>query len=213
MNELLELPDTNKELDGKKYMIDNEGNLCPYENIKEVDLLRHELVRELMHGALSVQQRLRSFKRQVLDELHSFADLSAEKYGAKLGGRKGNVQFFSFDQKLRIQIQVHETLQFDERLQAAKALIDECLSHWAEGANQNLRVLVLDAFKVNKQGRIDTKHILSLRRLEISDDRWKSAMEAISESLSVQHSKEYVRFYIADENGQYQPVSLDIAAL
>ncbi|MEM9423830.1 MAG: DUF3164 family protein [Spirochaetota bacterium] len=212
-SELLELPEGKKEVEGQKYLLDGAGNLCPVENIKEVDLLRHELVRELMHGALGVQQKLRSFKRQVLDDLHSFVDLSSEKYGAKMGGRKGNVQFLSFDQRLKIQLHVQETLAFDERLQAAKALIDECLSAWSEGANQNLKVLVLDAFKVNKQGRIDTKRILSLRKLEIHDERWMRAMEAIGESLSVQHSKEYVRFYIADEGGIYHPISLDIAAL
>ena len=208
-----ELPDSVRKIDGQKYMEDNEGNLCPLANIKEVDLLRHEMVRELMHGALGVQERIKSFKRYVLNNLHSFVELSSEKYGARIGGRKGNVQFLSYDQRLKIQLQVSETLAFDERLQAAKMLIDGCLSEWAQDANANLKVLINDAFKVNRQGRIDIRRILGLRKLEITDERWQNAMQAIGESLSVQHSKEYVRFYIADEQGQYQAITLDIAGL
>ncbi|WGK69461.1 DUF3164 family protein [Candidatus Haliotispira prima] len=208
-----QLPEVKKELNGEMYMKDGAGNLCPLSNIKEVDLFRDELVQDLMLRAINVQEQLRSFKRLVLDNLHSFVELSAEKYGAKIGGKKGNVQFLSFDQTLKICIHVQEKLAFDERLQAAKILIDECLSDWSQNANTNLQVLITDAFKVNKQGRIDTRRILSLRKLEIHDPRWHRAMEAIGESLSVQHSKEYVRFYIADEQGQYEPVSLDIAGL
>lgn len=207
------LPTAEKEINGQKYMLDGQGNLCPLQNVREVDMLRHELVHELLGQALETQETLREFKRRVLADLHSFVDLSTEKYGAKIGGKKGNVQFLSFDSKLKIQLQVHETLAFDERLQAAKSLIDECLQDWAKGANANLQVLVSDAFKVNKQKRVDTKRILSLRKLEIHDERWQNAMSAIGESLSVQHSKEYVRFYIANERGEYMPVSLDIAAL
>ena len=207
------LPKAETEINGQRYLLDAQGNLYPLENIKEVDMLRHELVRELLVQALETQETLRAFKRKVLNDLHSFVDLSTEKYGARIGGRKGNAQFLSFDNKLKIQIQVHETLAFDERLQAAKALIDECLQDWAKDANTNLKVLIADAFKVNRQRQVDTKRILSLRKLEIHDERWQNAMSAIGESLSVQHSKEYVRFYIAGEQGEYVPVSLDIAAL
>ena len=208
-----QLPTAETEINGQKYMLDGQGNLYPLKNIKEVDMLRHELVHELLGQALEAQKTLREFKRKVLDDLHSFVDLSTEKYNAKIGGKKGNVQFLSFDNKLKIQIQVHETLAFDERLQAAKSLIDECLQDWARGANANLQVLISDAFKVNKQQQVDTRRILSLRKLEIHDERWQNAMSAIGESLSVQHSKEYLRFYIANERGEYMPISLDIAAL
>ena len=207
------LPRAEAEINGEKYMINAEGNLCPIGNIKEVDLLRHELVHELLGGALDAREKLQAFKNKVLSDLHSFVELSTEKYGAKIGGKKGNVQFLSFDNKLKIMLQVHEKLAFDERLQAAKALIDECLQDWAKTANANLQLLVTDAFKVNKQKQVDTKRILSLRKLKIEDGRWQNAMNAIGESLSVQHSKEYVRFYIANEHGEYQPISLDIAAL
>ena len=160
-----------------------------------------------------MQQQLHNFKKQVLDNLHSFVDLSLEKYGTKLGGKKGNISFLSFDHNIKIILHVQETLVFDERLQAAKALIDECLFDWIQNANTNLQVLINDAFKVNNQGKIDTKRILSLRKLEIHDQRWQKAMEAIGESLSVQHSKEYVRFYLQDGNGEYKGISLDFAAL
>jgi hypothetical protein len=38
-------------------------------------------------------------------------------------------------------------------------------------------------------------------------------MEAITESIQVSGSKEYLRVYTREENGEYKPVPLDVAAL
>jgi hypothetical protein len=38
-------------------------------------------------------------------------------------------------------------------------------------------------------------------------------MEAISDSIQISGTKEYVRFYIRDEQGKYQGIPLDFAAL
>jgi hypothetical protein len=38
-------------------------------------------------------------------------------------------------------------------------------------------------------------------------------MEAISDSLQISGTKEYLRFYVRDERGKYQGMPLDFAAL
>ncbi|HDL4195665.1 TPA: DUF3164 family protein, partial [Mannheimia haemolytica] len=45
------------------------------------------------------------------------------------------------------------------------------------------------------------------------DARWNQAMTAISDSVQVIGSKGYIRFYKRDENGKYQPISLDMAGV
>ena len=113
-----------------------------------------------------------------MGDVAAFVALSAEQYGAKVGGNKGNLTITTYDGRYKVQRQVSETLVFDERLQAAKALIDECITEWTEGSRDEIRALINDAFQVDKEGRINTGRVLSLRRLKIDDERWRQAMLA-----------------------------------
>ena len=193
---------------------DGKGNLVPERNVKPEDALEDELVRRLCHSATSLSNTLGAFKETALEEAQAFRSLVAEKYGAKKGGAKGNLTLRSYDGRLEMQVAVADSLSFGVELQAAKELIDGCVARWAEGANDNLRVLVNDAFQVNQQGRIDTGRVLGLRRLDIDDGEWRSAMEAISDAVRVTSSKTYLRFYERDPaSGAKTPIALDVAAV
>lgn len=192
---------------------DSRGRLVPESQIKDVDLMRDQVVRELTAEALAVQAILARFKQKAFDTINAFVDLSAEKYGAKLGGSKGNVSLLTFDGTLRVQLAIQESIQFDERLQAAKELIDECLREWTVGARPEIATLVQDAFRVDAAGKLRTGSVLALRRLDITDPRWLQAMQAIGDAVQVVGSKSYVRFHRRDANGQYQAISLDIAGV
>lgn len=196
------------------YRIDAKGHLVPDAMIKPIDRTRDELVQELAHQARGVSATLRDFKTKVFCDINAFVELSAEQYGVKMGGKKGNITLHSFDGALKVQVAIAEHLVFDERLQAAKLLIDECIKAWSQGSRAEIQVLVQDAFQTDKEGKINTGRVLGLRRLNITDDKWQTAMRAIGESLQVVGSKEYVRFYerIGDSD-QYRPISLDVAAV
>ena len=194
------------------YMADGVGRLVPVESIKEVDLVRNGLVIELMKRADTISQLLIEFKKNVMEDIQAFVELCAEKYGANLGGKVGNVTLTSYDGKFKLVRSMDDFLRFDERLQAAKALIDDCLRRWSEDSGSEIRTLINDAFQVDKAGRINTKRILSLRRIHIEDETWKEAMQAISDSIQVESSKAYVRFYQRDAKGDYQQLNLNIAA-
>jgi hypothetical protein len=130
-----------------------------------------------------------------------------------LGGKKGNLTLVSFDGRFKVIVAQSETLVFDERLLAAKELIDQCIRGWSEGASTELLALVNDAFRVDQAGKLSSGRILGLRRLDIQDKKWKKAMEAISESVQVASSKRYIRFYVRlEDSEEYAPVSLDVAS-
>ena len=140
--------------------------------------------------------------------------MSAAEYGVKIGGSKGNVTLLSFDGRYKIQRAIAESLSFDERLQAAKELIDQCITDWSQGSSPEIRALVNDAFQVDQAGKINTGRVLGLRRLDIKDERWLKAMTAISEAVQVVGSKAYVRVYErVGDTGQYQPIPLDVAGV
>lgn len=201
------------EINGKTYWEDAKGSLIAEELIKDIDKERDELVEGFAARALTLQGEMRAFKNRVFDDVAAFVALSAEKYNVQIGGRKGNITLHSFDGKYKIQVAVADHIRFDERIHAAKAQIDECLHEWSSDARPELRSLIDNAFQVDKEGNLSTARILSLRRVDIQDDRWTNAMQAIADSVQVVGSKDYIRFYERDEQGKYQPISLDMAGV
>ncbi|MDA8412992.1 MAG: DUF3164 family protein [Desulfobacteraceae bacterium] len=195
-----------------QYMADAQGRLVPVAQIRQIDLERDFLVKEIFGKANELSGVLAGFKEKTLGDIQAFTELSAEKYGAKLGGKKGNVTLMSFDGRIKLQRSIDEHLVFDERLQAAKSLIDECINQWAENSDPKIKALIGDAFQVDKAGRLNVNRILGLRRLNFEDERWSRAMTAIGESLQVVGSKAYIRIYTRHADGEYKPLPLDVAA-
>lgn len=56
-------------IDKTQYKQDAKGNLVPLANIKEIDLLRDELVQEIAAKARAVQDNLMAFKREAMDDI------------------------------------------------------------------------------------------------------------------------------------------------
>lgn len=195
------------------YRQDAQGRLVHESMIKPLDMERDRLVRHLVDRAGELSAELRDFKEAAFGDIKAFIEMSFEEYGARVGGKKGNVTLLSFDGRYKIQRAIQESIAFDERLQAARALIDECLREWTADARPEIATLVQDAFRVDQAGNIRTGQVLALRRLDIQDERWQRAMQAISEAVQVVGSKSYVRFYKRDANGGYQALSLDMAGV
>lgn len=196
------------------YWPDARGNLIPIATIKPIDQARDALVKELVAKAKHVRDTIADFKTNAFADIGAFVDLSAEQYNVSLGGKKGNVQLLSFDGKYKVIRAIQESITFDERLQAAKALIDQCLASWTENARPELKALVNRAFEVDKAGNINTHAVLGLRRMGFDDPRWTTAMTAIAESVQVTGSKSYIRVYErVGSSDQYAPISLDIAGV
>ena len=195
-------------------MEDGQGRFVRIENVREIDMARDELVREIVGKAEPLSRAMYAFKTEIMGDISAFVELAAEKYGACLGGKKGNVTLRSYDHKYKIKLQVSEYLVFDEGLQAAKALIDDCLRKWSADSVPEIRTIINDAFQVDKEGRIATGRVLALRRLDIVDDTWSRAMSAISDSLSVAGTRNYVRVYERDdESGKFNPITLDMSGI
>ncbi len=171
----------------KNYAVrtDAQGRLVPMDMVKEIDKIRDSLVVDLVAKAKTLQEDMIHFKETSMGEINSFVDLSAMEWDVKIGGKKGNISLLSFNGKFKAQVHIKDYLIFDEQLQIAKKLIDERLNRWTKGSRSEIRALINDAFQVDKEGRINTKRILSLRRLDIQDPQWVKAMDLITASLQV----------------------------
>lgn len=196
------------------YWQNAQGALIPVDMVKPIDRARNDLVHELVQKANELSQLMAKFKTSAFADIAAFVDLSLEQYDTNVGGKKGNLTLYSFDGRYKVQRAIQEHLQFDERLQAARALIDECLADWTAGAAPELKAIVANAFNTDKAGNISTSRVLGLRRLDIKDERWLKAMTAIGEAVQVVGSKAYIRVYerIGDSD-MYRSIPLDIAAV
>ena len=200
--------------DESKFMKNAQGAFIPIENVKPVDKLRDDLVKNIMSKTKEVQKIIEDHRNICWEDIKAFLEISASEHNVKYGGEKGNITLLSYDGKYKVVIANQDYISFNEKLQIAKDLIDECIRKWAKGADKNLLALVNDAFKVDKQGKISTEKILGLRRLEINDFTWNEAMKAITESITVEDSKRYIRFYERREkDGKYEHISLSPQSL
>lgn len=180
--------------------------------VKAQDQLQDELVRKIMGYAIALSDQVARFKAHTFDDIGGFEALLAQEYDARIGGQKGNKTLMSFDGLFKVQVQVADNVVFGPELQIAKALVDECLNEWAEGARDEIRAIVTRAFNTDKEGQINRSEIFMLLRLEIEDERWLRAMKAIRDAMRVVGSKTYVRCYRRESfDGQWQAVSIDLA--
>lgn len=196
------------------YMKNALGHLVPRANVREQDLMRDEVARNLASQASALNQALSDFKKKALGDMADLIKIAGERYEVTLGGKKGNVSISSYDGKYKVQRSVADRIQFTEEIEAAKALINQCIARWSEGANDNIRAIVDRAFSKDTKGQIKTSAVLDLMRLEIDDAEWKRAMEAIRDSIQTTGTAIYVRVYerIGDSD-QYKAIPLDLAAV
>ncbi len=201
-------------LDGKEYFADSRGALVPKELIRAQDLLMDETIGKIFAFAEDLSAQLARFKEHTFADIADFQALLKQHYDAQAGGSKGNVTLTSLDGLKKVTVQVADLIEFGPELQVAKSLVDECLREWSAESNAEIRAIVASAFDVDKEGKIRKAELLRLMRLDIADERWQRAMQALRDSMQPQGSKEYVRFHKRARPGaEWRPVSLDIATL
>ena len=196
------------------YRKDHRGYLVPEEAIKPIDRARDELVMELVSQALPLRDMLAQFKRKALEDCSAFVELSLEQYGVKLGGKKGNTRLESFDGRYKIEICRQDRTSLNEKVKAAEELFDRYLDRLTEGSSRELRKLVMNAFKKDKDGNMRQSEIVRLRSMDIEDDDWQQAMQALNDACYVTGTSVYIRVYERDEEADdWKPVHLSLPAV
>ncbi|MDN3711949.1 DUF3164 family protein [Paracoccus cavernae] len=76
-----------------------------------------------------------------------------------------------------------------------------------------MRALVTKAFNTDKEGKINRSEIFTLLRLDIVDERWQRAMQAIRDAIRVTGSKSYIRFWMREGiDAPRQAITIDLAS-
>ena len=197
--------------DKKGRWIDSKGDAIPPKYIDPVEKKRDQLVEKLICQAKKLNKQIVKFKTATLADIEKYLDEVEKMYGVKVKTKEGNKILASFSNTEKVMVKINKFIDFDERLSIAKTLIDECITRWSKGADDKIKLLVEDAFKVDKQGNLDKERILSLRKIKIKSKDWQKAMEIIADSVKVVGKRTYLVFLIKDVKGVWESITLDIA--
>lgn len=199
-------------VNGREYMVNAKGGLDPVSAVKDQHKLEDQTVRKCIEYARTLSAQISRFSGHTAGDLAALDDLLADKYGIKIGGKKGNRTYQTYDGLLKVMVQVSDQITFGPELQIAKALIDQCLVEWSAESRPEIQAIVTRAFNTDREGQVNRGDVFMLLRLEITDERWQRAMEAIRDAIRVTGTKEYVRFYERESlTASWKPITIDLA--
>ncbi len=177
------------------YRRNAKGNLIAEANVTATDREMDQVVRKIHDFGAALSAQMWRFRLHTLEDIATFLERVRERYNARLGGRKGNVQITSFDGRLRVVLAQAEHVAVGPEIDSARALVEECLDEWTKRSNVNLQALVREAFRPDAEGNLSVAQLLRLRRVAIDDPRWREAQRAIADALRPTSRSEYVRLY------------------
>lgn len=196
------------------YWRNARGDLIREQNVSGVDRDTDAAVRRIHAFGAALSGEMYRFRVHTLDDIYQLLDRVVERYGTKLGGRKGNVQISTFDGRLKVLLAQADVIDVGPEIHAAQALVEECVDEWSTRGNLKLRALVDQAFKPDATGRLSVTHLLRLRRIVIDDDKWRQVQAAIGDALRPSGRAEYIRLYRrADPAHPWEQVPLHLAAV
>ncbi len=198
----------------EEFMTNINGHRVAQDEVHEQDKLRNQVVMGLVKEVLLLNNHLADFKRRSFNDVADFVSIAAQKYDIQIGGEKGNINLISYDGRYKVVLSVADRMAFTQELDAAKALITQCINERTKGDSHTVHAIVNRAFNINADGEAKTSAVLGLLRLDIDDEQWRHAMGCLKDAIQTNNTASYIRVYerIGMSN-HYQAIPLDIAAV
>jgi hypothetical protein len=195
------------------YLLDAHGRLVQKTNINDADLLRNDLVCELVAEVQDIATSLAHLKADLLERVAEHIALVASTYGVDIAGNAGAVRLVSYDGRFKIERTSADRVVVGEQIHAAEALVRNYLAEATREAAPALIAIVDRAFRRNgKTGQLNVARLLDFVAVRIDDPRWQQAQQAIRDSLQTQESVTYFRAYQrADVTQPWQQIPLDFS--
>ena len=195
------------------YRQDAKRRLVPEDLVPEHTRLEDDMVSVIIAHGLDLHRQIQRYRGHSYDDLAALDDLLGEKYGqARRGGVKGNRTYTSLDGCRRVIIQVQDRIAFGPELQVARDLVNECIADWSADARSEVQALIQHAFEPDREGMVNREAVFALRRLDIKDERWQRAREAITDSIRVVGSASYIRLQVrAAPEADWTTIPIDLA--
>lgn len=172
---------------------------------------RDKLLEQIYNKTIHIAYRMSMDKKNILEKIEKHIN----KSGISLS-ECGNITLVNSEGTIKIQFVVQDYVIMDEKLEAAKKIIDGCIEKWSTGAKKKEYVagIIKKAFNVEKKGAINKNSILKLTKLNIKDADWEKAMELILDSITIINKKQYMIIYERNsKNDKWERINLNWSAI
>jgi hypothetical protein len=201
-----------KDINGK--WMNSGGNFIPANRIPKIFKLRDATVIKILKRMSKLEAMMKKIKADNFADVDAYLKKLAISSGLKNKTIAGNITLSSYDNLNRIELSINHIEGFDEQLNAAKTLIDECIIGWSKDSNKNLKIVIDEAFKLDSQKRFNTNAVWSLTKLDIKDQKWQKAMELVKNSRQKYESRQYMRIAKRKSHkGLFKNVNLNFSAI
>lgn len=201
----------------EKNWIDESGQKIPYNRTTIAERMKERNAFKLLNEAEKINKNLASFKEMMTKIVEEVIEAARKENVVKLEG-KGNYTWYNFNRSIKIEVNVNETIKFDEiTIESAKEKLMDLIRTNISGDDFIISI-VEDAFQTSR-GKLDPKKILGLRKhterikSEQLKKEWNEVMKLIDKSISRPSSKSYFKVWKIDEEGKYEPVELNFSSI
>lgn len=194
---------------------DHNGFDVPITAIAKSDLQKDKVSRKLGDKFKEMSLKLQHLKDWAFDEADAIYELQLKAYeidGRDVDKMKGNFTFYSYDKQLKVEVNIGQKMEFDDKINLAKAEIDAYLQEITEGFSNDIVTIVNHAF-TTVRGKLDHKRILQLFSYKIKNARWEKAMQLLKDSITTNHSKRYIKVSERDSTGEYQVINVQFSSI
>jgi hypothetical protein len=196
--------------------IDETGISCPATRILKTEKFREKSAFKIYTQATKLSRELAAFKMElqsICAKVYEEA-LAAIKHESKREP-KGNFTWYNFDRSIKIEVNINETITFDDiMINAAKERLEEFFNQELSESQSFLRELVNDAFSTSR-GKLDVSKVLGLlkHRSKTKAQAFHAALDLIEKSIRRPSSRQYMRVWYRNAANEYMLINLNFSSL
>jgi len=194
------------------FLTNGQGKKIPIAAILPVDVEREMMIQQLFEIALSLQEVIAAKKQEMYKLINGFL---GNGVGREVDAQAiENITFTSYDGSKQVHLRRTERIDYNEHLNQAFKLLNECLVEWTGGGNHELQALVQQVISAGKKGKIDHAMLLRLQRVNSKHPKFLEAQKLIKLSIVTNMAKQYLSFRQRQgEESKWQTISLNFSQL
>ena len=195
-----------------RMMVDPAGFAIPRNRVSKYDRLRDREVRRLTKAFAAERLRMEGLMGKVLE--------SIERVKAERGtgvAERGNIQFSSFDNLMRVEVVTRYKIELDDRALDAKRMMVDYVTKGLDDVKdaqhrQAVLALITDTFTPTRGGCLRANMVVRLLNYKIMAKEWQSACAVLREAMETYRSKSYVNVSTRESHqDDWSTIRLDLA--
>ncbi len=205
----------------KKKLIGPDGTKYDVSMLRPDIVEEDKIVQEVFDLLEAAQKEMIKARNVAVKKINEYLDAKASEYGAKW---KGSATLKSFDESRRIDRKVTQARTYGSDVVMARELIDQYIDEQKKKASktrseevkqsvEEMSALLREGIRLDESGNANAKRLEDLRKLNISDPKFKKAMEIVAGARKDGRKKTYYNFSYVGDDGKKQALVMNFNQL